>query len=141
MARRLSVALCLLVLSLPANAGGDGQIVLHRALDSHFYVAGAINGIPVVFMVDTGAARSALPASVSTRIFKTLKPGGCFVDTSNGRAPCWTAYPNSFELGGHSITLPNMIVVESTPSPLLGQDVLSRFDIDQRGDLFILRLR
>jgi predicted aspartyl protease len=37
-------------------ADGSGEVVIDRSYDQHSYGAGAINGHPVTFMVDTGAS-------------------------------------------------------------------------------------
>lgn len=40
----------------PAKVTANGEWVIPRAMDGHFYVAGNVNGMHVDFLVDTGAS-------------------------------------------------------------------------------------
>ena len=42
-----------------------GVIELRRAADGHFHWPGRVNGVPVDFLVDTGATRTALPEALA----------------------------------------------------------------------------
>jgi len=138
------------VASVPAKAqlaavsvqsSGNGlEIVLHRALDSHFYVAGEIDSVPFAFQVDTGATTSSIPASLAQRVFRTLTPAGV-AQTANGSARFSLGRSQTFRLGPAVFQDVGVAVLEDLHTPLLGQDLLSRFDIDQRGDVMTLTLR
>ena len=47
---------------------GSGEVLIDRSYDQHFYVAGAINGHPVTFMVDTGASVVSVSADLARKI-------------------------------------------------------------------------
>ena len=40
----------------PAKVTANGEWVIPRTRDGHFYVAGSVNGIHIDFLVDTGAS-------------------------------------------------------------------------------------
>lgn len=108
-----------------------------------YFVDGLINGQPVQFLVDTGATSIAMSERHAARLGIQHRVDGFRVGVG-------TASGNTF---GHQVTLRSVSIGElrlndvkavvidgdSPRNVLLGMNVLSRFEIDQRENLLILR--
>jgi aspartyl protease family protein len=125
-----------------AETGPNGapQVVLQRNRAGHYVADGAINGHPVVFLLDTGATQVALPLDLARRLKLPLHPGGVG-RTANGDVATWSTRLDSVTLGGltaervPATVLPGMEGTEV----LLGMSYLKRFELIQRGDTLTLR--
>lgn len=102
---------------------------LTRADDGLFYVMGFVNGVPVRFLIDTGASSIVLTPEDALRAGLT-PPGGAFrdfADTANGRAAvAWTKI-DDLAVGRvrvHGISA--AVVREGLDVSLLGQNWLSQ---------------
>jgi aspartyl protease family protein len=109
----------------------QGAITLKRSPDGHYHWPGKVNGVPVVFMVDTGATRTALPAALADRANVSLNgksrtgtaAGDVVVD--NGTA--------TVELEGGVVAQQLSVgVLSKLDTPLLGMDVLGRLRLTQQ---------
>ena len=130
----------------PARVGGasgpagDTTIVLAMGPGGHFNAAGAINGKPVSFMVDTGATTIALSQSEANRIgldWKRGRPG--LSSTANGPVPVYAVNLSSVRVGMVEIANVAAVVVPSDmPQVLLGNSFLNRFSM--RRDSDVMRL-
>ena len=77
---------------------GVREVVLQRTRAGHYVVSGAINGQPVVFMLDTGATGVAIPDAVAKRI--GIKRGQPFLTrTANGVSTSYAALLDSVSVG------------------------------------------
>jgi aspartyl protease family protein len=108
-----------------------------------YFVDGLINGQPVQFLVDTGATSIAMSERHAARLGIQHRVDGTRVGVG-------TASGNTY---GHQITLRAVSIGElrlndvkavvidgdSPRNVLLGMNVLSKFEIDQRENLLILR--
>ena len=116
------------------------EVVLQRNAYNHYVANGKINGVEVVFMLDTGATDVAVPAQLARKL--GLKPGAAMiVSTANGRAQVHATRIDFLELG--PIQLRN---IRAAISPgmngeeiLLGMSVLKQLDFSQSGDQLTLR--
>lgn len=54
-------------LRMPTGAGAGAVLRLTQTKDGHYFSSGAINGFPVVFMVDTGATNVAISSNTAAR--------------------------------------------------------------------------
>lgn len=116
------------------------EVVLQRNAYNHYVSNGKINGVDVVFMLDTGATDVAIPASLADKL--GLKRGPrMVVSTANGRAQVHATRIDFLQLG--PIELEN---IRAAISPgmggeeiLLGMSVLKQLDFSQSGDLLTLR--
>lgn len=125
------------------EAVAEGQpLQLKRGPGGHFVAPGSINGIPVTFLVDTGATRVALPGSLARQL-SLPDHGSAWFHTANGRARGTLTTLESVTLGGLSASR-----VDGSISPgmegetvLLGMSFLGRFDLAIRGDILELRPR
>jgi aspartyl protease family protein len=119
---------------------GDTTIVLPMGPGGHFSAAGAINGKPVDFMVDTGATTIALSQGEANRIgldWKRGRPG--LSNTANGTVPVYQVNLTSVRVGSVEIANVAAIVVPSDmPQVLLGNSFLNRFSM--RRDSDVMRL-
>ncbi len=118
-----------------------GELQVPRGADGHFHILGSINGVPVRFLVDTGASLVTVSESFARRA--GLQGGTPIVfQTANGALSGRVVGGAHVEAGG--LALGNVRVgvgLAGTPDDvaLLGQSFLSRFDlmVDRAG----LRLR
>lgn len=118
------------------QTGSD--IVLRRAADGHFHWPGTVHGVPVEFLVDTGATTTALPAELARQAgLETGAP----VRSSTAAGEAW-GYESRADLtlrGGLSVQRLRVTVLPGLASPLLGMDILGRLHLVQRdGELRIV---
>jgi aspartyl protease family protein len=111
--------------------------VLKRGPDGHYRGPGLINGVPVDFLVDTGATEVALPESVARKL--NLERGVAMrVHTANGDSVSYATRTRlaQVSMGGitaHDIAasiVPGMAGNEA----LLGMSFLGRFEVTMTGD-------
>jgi aspartyl protease family protein len=118
---------------------GDGSAVLERNRSGHYVASGEINGVPVTFLLDTGASDVAL----STRLARQLRlPQGVPVTlvTANGQTLGYRTRLDSVRLGGivlHDVAATFSDGVEAD-TVLLGMSFLKRLDFSQREGKLIL---
>ena len=121
-----------------------GEVVLRAAADGHFYAHAVVDGVPVRFLVDTGASSIALSAADARRL--GIDPEGLHyflpVTTANGSALAARVTLGEVRLG--SIAFENVTAAVMPPGALdrslLGMSFLDRlggFEIS--GDRLILR--
>ena len=108
-----------------------------------YFVDGLINGSPVRFLVDTGATSVALSERHAAGLGLQHRVDGRLVGvgTASGSALGHEIQLASLSVGGIRFSDVRAVVIDGD-SPrfvLLGMNVLSRFDIDQRENLLILR--
>lgn len=121
------------------------SVTLWIATGGHFFADGSINGLPVRFLVDTGATTIALSGTEATRLGidyrKRGRPG--YANTAGGVVRTYSLTLDKVELG--SIVLFNVeagIVEGSYPrEPLLGMSFLGRLDMKREGDRMELTQR
>jgi aspartyl protease family protein len=115
-------------------SAGDGVIEIRRAGDGHYHWSGAVNGVAVDFVIDTGATTTALPRSVAQRA--GLQSEGSIVSsTAGGEAHGHVARADVVLDGGVQVRRLRVTVLPSLEAPLLGMDVLSRLRWSQHGGL------
>jgi aspartyl protease family protein len=120
--------------------GGMKEVLLERNRMGHYVATGAINGVPVVFLLDTGATDVAVPATVAKRL--GLR-GGPVVrsKTAAGTVDSYLITLDRVSLGPIEMTdvrasiLPTMEGEEI----LLGMSFLKRLEMVQRGKTLLLR--
>ena len=121
----------------------NGDVVIKRARDGHFYVAGHVNGKPVKFLVDTGASLVGVSEKFAQKaglvggeptVFRTANgelAGRIVANVPINVGPITvSAIRVGVGLEGHEVT-----------DALLGQNFLSKFDVLLRQDQMILRKR
>ena len=119
----------------------NGDLVIPRAKDGHFYAAGLVNGKPVSFMVDTGASL----VTISEQFAKSAGlVGGTATSfkTANGNLPGRIVSGVSVALGPVSVSSVRVgvgLVGGNTGDALLGQSFLSRFEVLMSKEQMTLR--
>ena len=119
---------------------GVQELVLTRNRAGHYVAPGAINGRPVLFLLDTGATLVAVPAHQGPVLGLTPGAHGA-AQTANGSVAIrFTTIDRltlgPFELRGIHATLnPGM----DGDAILLGMSVLKHLEFTQRGHTLILR--
>lgn len=123
--------------------GSDGrqQVVLDRNPQGHYVASGQINGLPVTFLLDTGATDVALPEDLAERL-RLERRGGGISQTANGPVAVWQTVLDEVRLGAirldnvRASILPSM---RGTGKVLLGMSFLKQLEFAQRGDQLILQ--
>ncbi len=120
----------------------DGEIEVPRAADGHYYLGAQIDGVPVRFLVDTGATDIVLSRRDAERV--GIDADGLMFSgragTANGMvrtAPVWLA---RFEVGPMlDRDVRAQVNAGEMDVSLLGMDYLRRYDsIEIAGDRLIL---
>lgn len=121
---------------------GDGS-ELKRAEDGLFYAIGVVNGVPIRFLVDTGASTIVLTAQDAARA--GLKPDEHHfresAETANGQAQMARVTLESLAVGKvQSSQISAAVVREGLGVSLLGQNWLSQLaSLTIAGDRMVLR--
>lgn len=106
----------------------NGDFVVNVSPDGHYYIPGGVNGFPVMFMVDSGAAYSSIPlrharnAGIRVGISKS-------VNTANGLVDVGETAGNIITLGTLGIANVHLLVISNLETALLGAEVLNTLDI------------
>lgn len=109
----------------------------------HFAAAGALNGYPMTFLVDTGATAIAISATEAKRIGLDYRSGQAVgVGTAAGVVPAWRVKFNTVKVGGISVNQVDGMVVEAGLNmPLLGMSFLNRMEMKRDGQTMTLTQR
>ncbi|HEX9906419.1 MAG TPA: TIGR02281 family clan AA aspartic protease [Propylenella sp.] len=113
------------------DAGGARELVIGRGADGHFQLDAAVNGVPVRFLVDTGASTTVLTladaerAGIEIAALRFNRP----VQTANGVAMFARATLDTLEIGPYRLaSLPVGVMPGETLSvSLLGMSTIDRF--------------
>jgi len=112
----------------------SGTIEIRRGPDGHYHWPGAVNGVAVDFLVDTGATTTALPDELARRA--GLQADGSIVSsTAGGTVRGRMARADLTLDGGVRATQLRVAVLPALHAPLLGMDVLSRLHWAQQGNV------
>lgn len=127
-------------LSLSMSADGVSELILQRNRYGHYVASGAINEIPVVFLLDTGASDISVPGELAQKL--GLKRGRAMLyQTANGAVKVYATQLEKVDLSGIVLSRvrasinPNM----QGDEVLLGMSFLKHLEFTQRGDELIIR--
>lgn len=140
--RRHTLAIGQGVYAGPASAAP--RAVLTADGRGHFLANGLVNGLPVRFMVDTGASLVALPVSVARRAGVSLANATpVMINTANGQARAQRVVLNSLRVGDIGVNMVQALVVDDSALalPLLGMSFLNRTNMQREGDTLVLMQR
>lgn len=121
---------------------GAREVMLERNRQGHYVANGEINGVPVTFLLDTGATDVAIPEGVAREA--RLEAGyASQASTANGVVTVYSTSIDQLNLG--NIVL-NDVPASITPSMggrtiLLGMSALGRVEFMQQGSVLTLRQR
>jgi len=124
----------------PAESGAQ-TASLHADLRGHFLTTASVNGVPLTFLLDTGASVVALTGESARRAGVRLENAEATqVQTANGTATAWRVHLNSIQLGAIRLNMVEAVVIDSPllPANLLGMSFLHRTDMHREGDLLTL---
>jgi len=121
------------------DPGGNPEVLLQQNRAGHYVATGAIDDVPVVFLVDTGATDVAVSQKVAERI--GLEKGfRVTVNTANGTAYGWNTILDKVTLGNIEMTaVPATIMPGLGQEALLGMSFLKRLTLIQRGEELLIR--
>ncbi len=131
--------------AVPVPSGNDSidPLTLKRSADGLFYVTAAVNGVPVRFVVDTGANVVVLTRADAAAAGVTgSTAGGRALRTAGGTAAMRWATIERLTIGDHAIADADAAIVGDggLPHSLLGQSALSRLEsVTLRGNRLHLR--
>ncbi len=119
---------------------GRKEVVLLRNRAGHYVAEGRINGVPVTFLVDTGATDVAIPAAVARRI--GIEGGRRTISrTAGGDVVTRAALLRHVDLGGIRLYTIKATILPDMPGDqvLLGMSFLKRLELVQRGRTLTIR--
>jgi aspartyl protease family protein len=119
----------------PATSSSTQSVTLAADQRGHFLSEGSINGMPMRFLIDTGATTIALPASDAMRLGINYRAGQQGISrTAGGAVPFWAVKLDSVRLGGIEVSNVDAVVIEQgLDIALLGMSFLNRVDMRQEG--------
>lgn len=132
--------------AVPAGAGApppSRDLLIRADPDGHFLTFGSINGLPVRFMVDTGATSITLSQAEADRLGLDWRSGQrAQAATANGSVPANIVSLATVKVGDLTATnLSAVVVPASLPNVLLGNNFLGRFNLRRDNDLMRLEPR
>lgn len=119
---------------------GRQEIAIPVSRDGHYYLDGAINGVPLRFMIDTGATYVSVDEDFA-RAARLPKGTPGYFSTANGAVEGEIVKNQEVRADAFRVT---GLSVAITPSQgevgLLGQNFLRRFEVSQAAGVMHLRL-
>jgi aspartyl protease family protein len=119
------------------------EVQVWRNTTGMYTTVGSINGLPVSFLVDTGATQVVMNASQARRLGVDFHVIGTpsEVTTASGVEPAWMVKLDSVKVGELEVRNVSAVVMEGTlPAvTLLGMSYLGRMTITNDGHLMTLR--
>jgi aspartyl protease family protein len=125
------------------RAGAGEEVRVYRDTDGMFTTTGSINGLPVGFLVDTGASSVAMNAGEARRLGIDFRVDGesTYVSTASGVARAYSVRLDRVKVGSIELRNVEAVVVDgSSPTEvLLGMSFLQRLELLNQGDHLTLR--
>lgn len=110
----------------------------------HFITDGQVNGLPIRFIVDTGATVIAIPVSEARRLALDYSKGRQVpMNTANGVMPAYLIRLDTVRVGDISVNGVDAVVIEgaSMQAALLGMSFLNRMEMRRQGNTMTLMKR
>jgi len=121
---------------------GSGTVTLERARDGHFYAEAQVNGMPVHFLIDTGATGIALSREDAQKAAIPMDPAMRQVvgKGASGDIEGQFVTLDRVSLGHKEVRGADAAVLEGGTQSLLGQSFLAEFgSLSIEGDKMVLR--
>jgi aspartyl protease family protein len=110
-----------------------------------YTTVGAINGMTVPFLVDTGASTVAMNSAQARRLGIDFRVDGepATVVTASGYTEAWKVKLRSVKVGALEVKGVDAVVIDGVQpaTTLLGMSYLNRLEIDNDGQFMTLRLK
>ena len=129
---------------MAAAAPSAEAVAITADVHGHFTAEGQVNGMPVRFMVDTGASLVSFPASEAQRLSLDYRKGKkALMGTANGTVPGYLIKLDMLKVGSVTLHGVDAVVLEGPGfgSPLLGMSALNRLNMKREGDVMTLTRR
>jgi len=126
------------------NGSPDASVTLMADLQGHFRTTGSINGVPIQFLVDTGATAVSLGASDARRLRLNLENAQkSLVNTGNGQVLMHYTRLDTVKVGDIVLRDVDCMVNpnQDMPFALLGMSFLNRVNMQREGDTMVLKKR
>lgn len=124
------------------QAVSPGRIEVPMESDGHFHLTAEVNGVPVRFVVDTGASSLALRERDARRvgIDPDTLPFAGRAQTANGLVDTSTVVLDSVDIGDiHDARVPAIVIRGDLDRSLMGMSYLRRFArVSFEGDRMVL---
>jgi aspartyl protease family protein len=120
---------------------GRGKVLLAADPRGHFYIEGAVNRVPVRFLVDTGATMVSLPQREADRLGLDYRKGRRGTShTANGPATVYLVRLDAIRIGGIELHGIDALVHEGAglEQALLGMSFLNRVSMQRDGGTMTL---
>lgn len=132
--------------SVGSRGGTNGtarsdQLVLIADARGHFVNRGYINGKTMQYMVDTGASTIAIGRADADRMGLAYQQGTpVLMRTANGTAQGWRLKLSSVKIGEMEVyDIEAVVAPESMPYVLLGNNLLTQFQMTRKGNEMVLK--
>ncbi len=119
---------------VPQAASQTAGVLEVRMSANGYITPGAVNGVPVSFMVDTGASHVALPAAVAQQAGIRCEQQGQS-STANGVISACAGMAAEVTFGPFRLTNIAVTIMPNARDALLGMDALRRFTMTWSGDM------
>jgi aspartyl protease family protein len=103
---------------------------IDQSANGHYFVTGTINDQPLNFVIDTGASMVAIPGSMANAAGLHCEQFGQ-MQTANGTTQVCKAVIAKLSFGKFILRNVEAVVTPNLSQPLLGMNVLSRFNVEQ----------
>lgn len=114
------------------------QITITRDYDAHFRIKGSINGVPVTFLIDTGASSVAISDEIAAKANLTAQ-AQMTAETAGGTTVGYLTKIEKLDIAGIMVNdISAVIIPKMDNQALLGMNVLKKFSITQTKDTLIL---
>jgi clan AA aspartic protease (TIGR02281 family) len=124
-----------------SDVKGPGFVDLTQRPDGHYYAVGYVNGVPAVFMVDTGASLTTLSQEIAYKSGIDSCATRTF-NTANGPAQGCVAKVSKIQIGGFVLRDFEVAVMPNLPTDaLLGMNVMRMLRLEQQNGVMRLSVR
>ena len=125
---------------LQVRAPRASEVLLSPDRSGNYTLPGSINGVPVTFLVDTGASAVSVSAAAARRM-GLVGCQGMASQTANGRTTGCLALARELRFGPFSVRDVRVAVLPDMPAgtALLGMNLLSHLQMIQQGGRLLLR--
>lgn len=116
------------------------EVMLQRNRDGHYVASGEINGVPVTFLLDTGATSVAISTELANQL--NLKRGEAVnVQTANGRTLGYQTRLDNVRLGIIEVNDVSALITDGIEADmvLLGMSFLRQLEFTQKNGMLILK--
>jgi aspartyl protease family protein len=127
-----------------ARSSGVQSVTLSADNQGHFVTTGAINGVTVRFLVDTGASQVSMDSSEAKRLGINYTEGQrMFASTANGVVPTYQVKLDEVRIGDVKVNnIDGMVHIgDNLPIVLLGMSFLNRMEMRRDGEKMVLTKR